>query len=284
MSCPSNANLCIRAGLEVFEQSRPGGFPREQFAGEVARAGHCLPEETADKSEVTIGVFRSDRHDRNAKGASDSLGDGPGGDCLLCDSMQARSSRCLLEPQPDEPGGVGTVHRGPCVGAVADVAGHTLLACSGHQKIDETPVPGTVDRRSEPGDDGPHTAADVVQGEVLGAATVRIRAYGWGRVRLQHRPSLNQTGNAVRDYEWPAGTDQRFGEGLDGGPLGAIGLRWISPIMLVRQVNDAIRLGCSAAKGVEVIEVSAQDCCPLPLERRRRDVRPRQSNDLVSRS
>ncbi|WP_349267305.1 hypothetical protein [Paenibacillus sp. HGF7] len=101
--------------------------------------------------------------------------------------------------------------------------------------------------RCEADDDSPYSATDVVESEVLSAASVRVRAHVRRRVRLQYRPPLKQTGHSSRDHERPVGTDQRLGKGFDCSPLSSVRLRRICKVVLVRQVNDSLRLGRPAA-------------------------------------
>jgi len=152
-----------------------------------------------------------------------------------------RGGGCLLQADPDQPGGVGAVDGRPAVGAVADVRRGSAAPGDVGQVTDEPAVAHAVRGRREPGGDRPHAAVEEVEGAVLAAA-----AQGVGP---DERRRLGLPGqDAGGEHERPVAADQSLGDGLHGGPLGAVGLGRVGPVVLVGEVDDRLGVLGSAAR------------------------------------
>jgi hypothetical protein len=145
------------------------------------------------------------------------------------------------------------------VRAVAHIGRDTGTPGGGHDQRHEAMVPGAVGRRREPGGDAAYSTVDVVEGEVLGAATRGVRPDVRVGVVLRGRPTLSKPGDPGGDHEAPVGADERVAEGLDRGALGPVGLGPVGPVVLVGEVDDGFGLRRTAAQGVQVVQVAAQD-------------------------
>ena len=117
---------------------------------------------------MALGLLGRDRGGRQVEPPPNRLGDVADGDPFLADRVEHGPGRCALDPEPDQPGGVGAVDRGPAVDAFADVGGGAGRAVSRDDPGDEAVVAGTMDRGGKADAD----RADPAFGERQGRALV----------------------------------------------------------------------------------------------------------------
>ncbi len=166
----------------------------------------------------------------------------------------------VLDPKPDEVGGVATVDRCPAVLAVADVARGAVAAVGVDDPGDEAVVAGAVDRGCEADAHRPHAPlGEREQGQLRGGA----RAHLIGRhVLLGGDPAGLQAGDARGDGERPAAASEHLAEDFDRGAIGRGGLLEAAgpgDVVAEGEVDDAVGLLGARPQDVDVLDVAAQD-------------------------
>jgi len=86
---------------------------------------------------------------------------------------------------------------------------------------------------------------------------------GLGSDSVEGRPCASP----ATPEERSVGADERLADRLDRGTLAGVRGGGVRPVVLVREVQDALGLGGPAADGVEVVEVAPENGDALRLER-----------------
>ncbi len=162
---------------------------------------------------MSLGLLGCDRGDRQVESPPDRLGDVADGDPFLADRVEHGPGRCALDPEPDQPGGVEAVDRGPAVDAFADVgAGRPV---SRDDPGDEAVVAVAMDRGGEADADRTDPAFGERQGRALVAGPAARTGQRFGDVALGGDRARLQAGEALGDRQRPVAAGQRLAERLD---------------------------------------------------------------------
>ena len=197
------------------------------------------------------GVLRPDRADREPQVPSDHLGDLADRNAFVADRVQGRPRRRQLHREAEEACGIRAMDGRPAVDAVAQVAGHTLVACDVDQRGDESMITSAVNRRRET----EHRRANPARRERQRVVRIgqpgmhpggphRGDRFGIAPIAFGRDAARRQSQRPRGDDQRTAGALERRAEGLNRKAVRLGGAREPSregDVVLERQVDDAIR-------------------------------------------